>query len=139
MPERETDQNRRGRPGGGNPYGRNASVRGSFETAFGFDPSDPRETINASIPQALALMNGTRINLGVRAIGEASMLGRLLKENDDNEAVLDELYLKTLSREPTKKEVAATLKYVNSASDLTAVFEDLLWALVNSSEFSHRR
>jgi hypothetical protein len=138
-PETEAGANRRGRPGGGNPYGRNGSVRGSFEAAFGFDPSDPRETINASIPQALALMNGTRINLGVRAIGDASMLGRLLKETDDNEAVVEELYLKTVSREPTEKETATALKYCKSANDRTAVFEDLLWALVNSSEFSHRR
>jgi hypothetical protein len=138
MPEPSANENRRGRPGG-NPYGRNGSVRGSFETAFGFDPSDPRDTVNASIPQALALMNGTRINLGVRAIGDASMLGRLLKETDDNEAVVEELYLKTLSRQPTEKEIASALKYCKSAQDRTAVFEDLLWALVNSSEFSHRR
>ena len=67
------------------PYGLNASVRQGFEVAFGYDPSDPRETVNSSIPQALALMNGVRINLAVRAIGHETMLGRLLEETDDNE------------------------------------------------------
>ena len=56
------------------------SVRQGFEVAFGYDPSDPRETVNGSIPQALALMNGVRINLAVRAIGQETMLGRLLDE-----------------------------------------------------------
>jgi hypothetical protein len=138
-PEPETDLNRRGRPGGGNLYGRNASVRQGFEVAFGYDPSDPRETVNASIPQALALMNGVRINLAVRAIGQETMLGRLLATTDDNSAVIDDLYLRTLSRAPTDKERSTALKYCKASKNRAAVFEDLLWALVNSSEFSHRR
>ncbi len=121
------------------PYGQNASVRQAFEVAFGYDPSDPRETVNASIPQALALMNGVRINVAVRAIGKETMLGRLLEETDDNGAVIEELYLRTLSREPTEKERDTALKYCQATKNRPAVFEDLLWALVNSSEFSHRR
>ena len=72
----------RGRQQGAKPrYGLNASPRQAFEVAFGYDPSDPRETVNASIPQALALMNGVRINLAVRAIGDETMLGRLLDDD----------------------------------------------------------
>src|SRR6185312_8783804 len=96
---------RRGRPAeGGKPYGLNATVRQGFEVAFGYDPSDPRETVVSSIPQALALMNGVRLNLAVRAIGHETMLGRQLDEIKDNGALVDELYLRTLSREPTKAE-----------------------------------
>jgi hypothetical protein len=137
-PEPES-QNRRGRPEAGNPYRPGASVRGQFEVAFGFDPSDPRETVNASIPQALALMNGVRVNMAVRAIGQETMLGRLLEETPDNKAVVEELYLRTLSREPSEKEMASAIGYCDSTKNRAAVFEDLLWALVNSSEFSHRR
>jgi hypothetical protein len=140
QPEPETALNRRGRPeGGGNPYGRSGSVRQSFEAAFGYDPSDPRDSVNASIPQALALMNGVRINLGVRATGQDSMLGRLLATSDDNRATVEELYLRTVSREPTEKEMDRALAYCKETKNRAAVFEDLLWALVNSSEFSHRR
>jgi hypothetical protein len=138
-PEPEASVNRRGRPQGIGPYGINASVRQGFEVAFGYDPSDPRETVNSSIPQALALMNGVRVNLAVRAIGQETMLGRLLEETDDNGAVVEDLYLRTLSREPTDKEMTTALKYCKSTKNRAAVFEDLLWALVNSSEFSHRR
>ena len=124
------------------PYLLAGSARQSFEVAFGYDPSDPRDTVNASIPQALALMNGVRINMAVRANGDDTMLGRLLAETDDNEAVVEDMYLRTLSREPTEKEMKTALKYCKSAKgtkNRAYVFEDLLWALVNSSEFSHRR
>lgn len=138
-PEPEGSFNRRGRPQAMGPYGLNASVRQGFEAAFGFDPSDPRESVGGSIPQALALMNGVRINLAVQAIGQETMLGRLLESTDDNEAVVEDLYLRTLSRRPTKVELATALKYCRSTKKREPVFEDLLWALVNSSEFSHRR
>ena len=67
------------------------------------------------------------------------MLGKLLKSTPDNSAVVEELYLQSLSREPTDKEGETVLKYCKSVKSRSAVFEDLLWALVNSSEFSHRR
>jgi hypothetical protein len=124
---------------GMNPYGRNATVRQAFEVAFGFDPSDPRETITSSIPQALAMMNSARINLAVRAIGNETVLGRLLEEIDDDGALVDELYLRTLSRPPTKDELKTARLYFRTSKNRTAVAEDLFWALLNSSEFSHRR
>jgi hypothetical protein len=80
-----------------------------------------------------------RINLAVRATGRESILGRLLEENKDNRDLIEELYLRTLSREPTKAEINSALAYCNDTKDRPAVFEDLLWALLNSSEFSHRR
>ncbi len=131
---------RRGRPPeAGKPYGQNATVRRGFEAAFGYDPSDPRETVVSSIPQALALMNGVRINLAVRAIGRETMLGRQMDEVKDNGALVEELYLRTLSREPTETELNSALAYCKETKNRSAVFEDLLWALLNSSEFSHRR
>jgi hypothetical protein len=132
--------NRRGRPNeGGGPYGRNGTVRTAFEVAFGYDPSDPRETVVSSIPQALAMMNGVRINLAVRAMGRETVLGRLLDDIKDDGPLVDELYLRTLSREPSKDEQEAALKFCQSTKNRPAVFEDLFWALLNSSEFSHRR
>jgi len=131
---------RRGRPGdGAPPYARNATIRQGFEVAFGYDPSDPRETVVSSIPQALAMMNGVRLNLAVRAVGHETMLGRLLNEISGDRALVEELYLRTLSREPTDKELNSALAYCKDAKDRPAVFEDVLWAVLNSAEFSHRR
>src|SRR3954470_14570235 len=137
--EPKDSPNRRGKPADGKPYGPNATVRQGFEVAFGYDPSDPRETVVSSIPQALALMNGVRLNLAVRAIGHETMLGRQMDEIKDNGALVDELYLRTLSREPTEAERDSALAYCKGTKNRSAVFEDLLWALLNSSEFSHRR
>jgi hypothetical protein len=137
-----TQANDRGRrrPGMGmNPYGRNATVRQAFEVAFGFDPSDQRETVTSSIPQALAMMNSVRINLAVRAIGDETVLGRLLEEIDDDAVLVEELYLRTLSRSPTKDELKTARLFFRTTKNRTAVSEDLFWALLNSSEFSHRR
>jgi hypothetical protein len=137
----ETEQsiNRRNRPQMMQMYGPMATVRGQFEAAFGYDPSDPRETVTSSIPQALAMMNGVRINLAVRAVDDETILGRLLSEIDDDGALIDELYLRALSREPTDEERELTLKFCRTVKNRAAAFEDLFWALLNSSEFSHRR
>jgi hypothetical protein len=130
---------RRRRPQMMGGYGRAQTVRTQFETAFGYDPSDPRETVTSSIPQALAMMNGVRINLAVRAIGRETVLGRLLDEIPENKPLVEELYLRTLSREPTKEEMKTAIEFVRSTRNRQAAFEDLFWALLNSSEFSHRR
>jgi hypothetical protein len=140
LEEAEQAFNRRGRPMQAmGAYGQLNTVRRQFEVAFGYDPSDPRETVTSSIPQALAMMNGPRINQGIRAIGRETILGRLLDEIQDDESLAVELYLRTLSREPTDGELETAMKFVDSTSNRTAAFEDLFWALLNSSEFSHRR
>jgi hypothetical protein len=137
--ESEQTLTRRNRPQMMAPYGPMATVRQQFAVAFGYDPSDPRETVTSSIPQALAMMNGVRINLAIRAIDEDTVLGRLLSEIDDDSEMIDELYLRTLSREPTDDEREVALDFCRSVKNRSAAFEDLFWALLNSSEFSHRR
>jgi len=138
-PEPAEALNRRGRPGDGAGRFGNATIRQAFEVAFGYDPSDPRETVVSSIPQALAMMNGVRLNLAVRAAGQETLLGRLLNQIKDDELLVEELYLRTLSREPTGDELKSAIAYLKETKNRAAVFEDLLWALLNSSEFSHRR
>ncbi|TWT37253.1 hypothetical protein KOR34_22000 [Posidoniimonas corsicana] len=119
-------------------YRRPAGQRAQFNAAFGFDPSVDREAVSASIPQALAMMNTPRFNSAIRS-GRNTMLGQLLANVPGDDAVVDELYLRCLSREPTPAERTAALAYNASVDNRNAAFEDLLWALVNSAEFAHRR
>lgn len=137
--EPEEPLNRRGQAQVMAGYGRGPTIRTAFEVAFGYDPSDPRETVVSSIPQALAFMNGARINQAVRASGEETILGRLLSEIREDERLVEELYLRTLSREPSEEELYAVLDFFETSPSRTAAFEDLFWALLNSSEFSHRK
>jgi hypothetical protein len=114
-----------------------------FNTVFGYDPSQPRDTIKASIPQALARMNTPQLNRMMTA-GPGTMLAELLAAHpgdtrDANHAVARDLYLRVLSREPSYDELLLVDEARAASLTRTAAMEDLLWALVNSAEFSHRR
>ena len=67
------------------------------------------------------------------------MLARLLAEQPDDKQVLVELYLRCLAREPKPSEMATCLEHLAAVHDRTTGFEDILWALVNSTEFLNRK
>jgi hypothetical protein len=115
------------------------SPRGQVNQTFGFDPSTPRDEIVGSIPQALMLMNGPRINGAMNGRRGDVELGKLLASTSDNQVVTTELYLKCLGREPNKNELQKCLAHVKQTSNRAEAFEDILWALVNSTEFLHRK
>ncbi len=113
-------------------------VRMQFAEIFGYDPSVIREEISMSIPQVLALMNAPQVN-HLLTSRESTLLGRLLSEVDDDESLVVELYLRTLSRQPTAEELESALAYREQVENRNQAFEDLLWVLVNSVEFQYRR
>lgn len=122
-------------------YGANrraARPREEFEELFGYDPSEPREGVSATIPQSLALMNGSQLNQYVNP-SKKSLSSKLIREITDNESLLVELYLRCFNREPSDDELARALAYCDEVPKRSEAFEDLLWVLVNSAEFQHRR
>ena len=112
--------------------------RDQFDQLFGYDPSSSRESVSATIPQSLALMNAYEINRYVRA-NKTNLLADLLQEIPEDETLVVELYLRCLSREPSDDELARALAYRDEVSKRGEAFEDLLWALINSAEFQHRK
>jgi len=133
--ELDTQLNRTGRNAG--PYNQR-TPRNLFAQVFGYDPSEPRDEVSGSIPQTLFLMNSPLINRAI--IGSPDRgLAKLLREIEDNEALVVELYLKAYSRQPTDAELKTCLRYIASVDHRQEAFEDILWALVNSTEFTHRR
>jgi hypothetical protein len=125
-------------PGRGR-YGMNRDPgRAAFAELFGFDPSTPQEDIVGSIPQALFLMNSPQVNTLLRGNGD-TRLGRILSEYENDNDALAELYLLTLSREPSSEETAIAKEYISVVGNRTEAFEDLFWSLLNSSEFLSRR
>jgi hypothetical protein len=54
------------------------------------------------------------------------------------ENVLTELYLTILSRRPTPQEKAAVAEYIQKTTAKRDAFFDVVWALINSSEFLYR-
>ncbi len=115
-----------------------ARLRDAFDELFGYDPSEPREGISATIPQSLALMNGSEVH-SYLSPAKQTLLRRLTSEIDNNEALIVELYLRCFNREPSDDELARATAYCYEVSKRTDAFEDLLWVLVNSAEFQHRR
>ena len=135
--------NRFGGGRGRGPYGARFSPQALFNQTFGYDPSEPREEIAGSIPQALFMMNSPLINGAISA--RRGSLAQMLADSESNDDVVLELYLKTIGREPTEKEAKVCLDYIAEVSSAAEggsrgeAFEDILWALVNSTEFRHRK
>ena len=130
------DDRESARPAGPNTPQIRRSPRLQFNQLFGFDPSVPRDEISGSIPQALALMNAPNISQAISA--QRGVLGRMLTDIRQDDQLIGELYLRTLSREPSVQELETCQKYFQSAASRGEAAEDLLWSLVNSTEFLHR-
>jgi hypothetical protein len=109
-----------------------------FNALFGVDPSVPSDDVLGTIPQALFLMNGPMVHNRTQA-RPGTVLGEILATAPDDRAALNALYLRVLSRLPTAKEVAACSQYLGQVGRRVEVFEDIYWALVNSTEFISRR
>lgn len=124
--------------GKGQALRRAGGARMLFGNLFGVDPSTPYEDILGTIPQALFLMNSPQVNNAIRA-NPNTVLGQILASTPDNLQALKLLYLRVLSREPTRKEVQVCGKYLDQVGDRREAFEDILWSLINSTEFITRR
>ena len=85
-----------------------------------------------SLPQALNLVNGKTISDAA-----ADPKGRIAKAvlgGKADPALVDELYLASLSRLPSKAESESAVRYLGSGPK-AARAQDLLWALLNSKAF----
>ena len=115
----------------------NGNTTNYFLTTFG---RATRETVcscevkmEPNLSQALHLLKGDTVN---DKVSNAPLLRDALKDKRPAEQIVEELYVRTLTRKPTEKErahVAAMLK--EPGSDTKQVLIDLFWALLNSQEF----
>jgi hypothetical protein len=91
---------------------------------------------DSNLAQALQLINGPTVNEKLRA--PSNRVGRLLAARVPERALLEELYLATLSRLPTEEDVKVALGHVAAAADKRKAWEDVHWALLNAKEFLFR-
>jgi hypothetical protein len=124
---REAARGKKAAPQGKGPGG---NTRAQFVAFFSTDDgSDPTE-YQGGIPQALRLMNHQQMN-------NTAILAPLLKAGLKPQDILDRLYLATLSRRPTATEQERLARYVaDNGGDARKAYADILWALLNSSEFT---
>lgn len=109
-----------------------------FDNLFAVDPSVAKEDITGNIPQSLFLMN-SRILGGVISANGNSRLHQILTDNENDRDAFSELYLLMLAREPSRNELEICHAYVKDVGRRTEGFEDLMWSLLNSSEFISKR
>src|SRR5581483_6055218 len=109
------------------------TARENFLAFFRIDEgADPLE-FQQGIPQALRLMNSPLLNQSSGPLAKAAKAGNAPAQ------VIDQLYLIALSRKPAEAELQRMILYVNNQSDPRAAYGDILWALLNSSEFALNR
>jgi hypothetical protein len=123
--------------GAGMRFGR--SPRQQFSGIFGYDPSERRDEVAGTIPQALFMMNSPQFAGQIDGRSSRSTLGRMLNEFKDDKALIAELYLKTLAREPSQREIDTCLAHIAEVKNRSEAFEDIHWSLINSTEFLYRR
>jgi hypothetical protein len=84
------------------------------------------------LAQALHLINGSTINEKLRG----GILAKLLNEEKTSAQIVEELYLRALSRAPSKTESSFWETSISESENRIAALEDFLWALLNSREFA---
>jgi hypothetical protein len=111
----------------GGPNNQRAAFVAFFQLGDGADPTE----YQAGIPQALRLMNAPQLSNG------NALLGKLVGIPDQQPAkVIEQLYLATVSRPPTLQEISRLADYVRRQDGPPRkAYSDVLWALLNSSEF----
>lgn len=111
------------------PKGPQANPRERFVNFFlaGQEMANTTE-YEVGIPQALKLMNS-------RQLGNPASAKKLIGSKTGKDAI-EELYLATLSRRPTDEEMKSMTAYVSSAPTVNEGYGDVLWALLNCSEYT---
>jgi hypothetical protein len=116
------------------------STRDLVAETFGNDPSVCPEEISRTMGQAMLLMNNAQVQAQINADpASGTLLSKLLKAETDDRAVVQRMYQQVLARQPTESEVRIALEHVTSVGRRGEAFEDLLWSLVNSAEFTTKR
>jgi hypothetical protein len=108
----------------GGPGGPREQFVRFFRLEEGADPLEYQD----GIPQALRLMNGPVFNKG------GDTLETALKQKSTAEGI-KYMHLAVLARPPSAQETQKLAAYVARQPTTRAAYNDILWALLNSSEF----
>ncbi len=107
-----------------------------FLTTFGRatreTPCSCEVKMEPNLSQALHLLNGDTVNAKVLNGG---LVKKLQKAGRTRAEIIDELYVRTLSRPPTEKETTALAAFFGESKKEDVVLNDLFWSLLNAKEF----
>jgi uncharacterized protein DUF1549/uncharacterized protein DUF1553 len=110
--------------------------REGFLDVFGRPPRESscecERRSDLSLPQALNLVNGKTISDAVA--DPNGRVAKLVLSGKSDEAIVDDLYLASLSRPPTAEERQRGVAYLSKGARGSRA-QDLMWALLNSKAF----
>jgi hypothetical protein len=122
--------NRPAGKGGAQKTGLGNTPRDRFVQFFSGSENPKGTDYEAGIPQALRLMNNPRLS------GSPALLNEISRAGNQPGKVIERMYLMTVSRRPTEAETRRLTEYVAKATDAKTGYGDILWVLLNSSEFA---
>lgn len=107
-----------------------------FTYTFQDDEMNEAEDFSGTITQALLMMNSD-ITEKITEKRPGNYIAQIMNKETDPQERINLLYLNTLGRFPSEKEMDSALKTAGNKTtgDLEDGYEDLLWAMINSSEF----
>jgi hypothetical protein len=107
-----------------------------FLTTFG---RASRETVcscevklEPTLSQSLHMLNGDATTNRIR---QGQLIQKRLAEKKPPEQIIEELYLRTLTRRPSPEEMAKLQAALKEEPDKAKGLEDVFWALMNTREF----
>ncbi len=99
-----------------------------------------RESVNASetrseptLAQALHLVNGDTVE---SKLNRSTVVAKLLDGKKKPDDILDDLFIRAYSRKPSEPERKKLLPLVASHPNDRQPYDDIFWALLNSTEFA---
>ena len=110
------------------------SALAEFKKNFGNGPKEPEVEFAPSVKGALYLMHESRIQKCLES-GSATLIEELLKA-EDNQAAIDHLFLRLLTRIPTDEETEQLSSYLEKNRERRSeALANVAWAMLTSTEF----
>ena len=111
----------------------NSAIYAFMQAYYLAERTTPPVDKNVASPvQAMMMMTSPIVTRRIQADG-TTRVGKLLKAGKSDDEVIEELFLATLSRRPKTQEVEVAKRVI--AKDRKVGFEDIQWALLNTTEF----
>lgn len=104
-----------------------------FRTTFEDDEGSESVEFAGTIPSALMMMN-SQVIAGGSSAGRLNGFGEMLAKHPSAEAKVRAIFLSCVSRPPTPAEASRWMSHCTKEQGMKG-YEDLMWTLLNTSEF----
>ncbi len=105
-----------------------------YRFVFSDDEMNSADAFSGSVPQALLLLNGDLVRHGATDV-RGTTLHRVLDQHQDPADRVDALYLSVLGRPPSPPQRDRALAMLEHREHASSAYEDLMQAMLLSSEF----